>query len=79
MKTRNEEVAELKTRITRLKADKKGLEYKLRNVDGKFDRMEKEVKELEKAKHAREEEQVSLKQSLEIMSGEVDSVKQDLE
>lgn len=78
LKTRNEEIVKLKTRISKLEAEKRGLEDKLRNVEGKLDRMEKEVEELDKAKLAHEEENVSLKESLAIVSGEVESVKQEL-
>lgn len=78
LKTRVEEITKLKTRIGKLEAEKKGLEDKLRNVEGKLDRVEKEVEELEKANLAHDEENVHLREHLEIMSGEMESVKNDL-
>jgi len=78
LKTRIEEITKLKTRIGKLETEKKGLEDKLRNVDGKLDRVEKEVEELEKANQAHDEENVKLREHLEIMSGEMESVKNDL-
>ena len=78
LKTRIEEITKLKTRIGKLETEKKGLEDKLRNVEGKLDRVEKEVEELEKANQAHDEENVNLREHLEIMSGEMESVKKDL-
>ncbi|KAJ7384381.1 hypothetical protein OS493_021788 [Desmophyllum pertusum] len=78
LKTRIEEITKLKTRIGKLETEKKGLEDKLRNVEGKLDRVEKEVEELDKAKLAHEEENINLREHLAIVSGEVESVKQDL-
>lgn len=78
LKTRIEEITKLKTRIGKLETEKKGLEDKLRNVEGKLDRVEKEVEELEKANQVHDEENVNLREHLEIMSGEMESVKKDL-
>lgn len=50
LKICNEEVVKFKIRIIKLEVEKKGLEDKLRNVEGKFDCMEKEVEELDKVK-----------------------------
>ena len=79
LKTRIEEITKLKSRISKLETEKKGLEDKLRNVEGKLDRVEREVEELDKAKLAHEEENVSLREHLAIVSGEMESVKQVLE
>ena len=79
LKTRIEEITKLKSRISKLETEKKGLEDKLRNVEGKLDRVEREVEELDKAKLAQEEENINLREHLEIVSGEMESVKQDLE
>ena len=78
LKTRIEEIIKLKTRIGKLETEKKGLEDKLRNVEGKLDRVEKEVEELEKANRVHDEENVHLREHLEIMSGDMESVKNDL-
>ena len=79
LKTRIEEISKLKSRINKLENEKKGLEDKLRNVEGKLDRVEREVEELDKAKLAHEEENISLREHLAVVSGEMEGVKQDLE
>ena len=61
-----------------METEKKGLEDKLRIVEGKLDRFEKEVEELEKANQAHDEENMKLKEQLAIMSGEMESVKNNL-
>ena len=42
LKTRIEEIIKLKTRIGKLETEKIGMEDKLRNVEGKLDRVERE-------------------------------------
>ena len=78
LKTRIEEITKLKTRIGKLETEKKGLEDKLRIVEGKLDRFEKEVEELEKANRAHDEENMKLREDFAIMSGEMESVKDEL-
>ena len=55
LKSRNEDIKALKTRIVRLETDKKDLEDELKFVTVKVSRMEKDIKELNEAKVAREE------------------------
>ena len=52
LKTRIEELTKLKSWIGKLETEKKGLEDKLRIVEGKLDRFEKEVEGLEKPNRA---------------------------
>ena len=55
LKSRNEDIKALKTRIVRLETDKKDVEDELKFVTVKVSRMEKDIKELNEAKVAREE------------------------
>ena len=55
LKSRNEDMKALKTRIVRHETDKKDLEDELKFVTVKVSRMEKDIKELNEAKVAREE------------------------
>lgn len=78
LKIRIEEIIKFKIRIGKLEIEKKGLEDKLRNVEGKLDCVEKEVEEFEKVNQVYDEENVNLREYLEIMFGEMESVKKDL-
>ena len=73
LKSRNEEIKALKTRIGRLENDKKELEDELRSVKVKVNRMENDIKELSEAKMAQEEKNTDLQENFDEVSGKMES------
>ena len=73
LKSRNEEIKGLKTRIGRLENDKKELEDELRSVKVKVNRMENDIKELSEAKMAQEEKNMELQENFDKVSGKMET------
>lgn len=78
LKSRNEEIKALKTRISRLENDKKELEDELRSVKVKVSRMENDIKELSEAKISQEEKNMEMQENFDKVSGKMESRNQAL-
>lgn len=78
LKSRNEEIKALKTRISRLENDKKELEDELRSVKVKVSRMENDIKELSEAKISQEDKNMEMQENFDKVSGKMESRNQAL-